>query len=69
MRDGEIRHEIGRRVRLEHLVNRYKMHNDMLKKHPENKDMLERKIRETEHDIAEYVSTPQFGEALRAFSL
>ena len=69
MSGERIRHEVVHQVRLEHLVNRYKMHNELLTKHPENKEMLERKIRETEHDIAEYVSTPRFREALNAFSL
>lgn len=45
---------------LKHYVARYRMDKDLLSKHPENKELLERRIREHEKSIIEYVTSDRF---------
>jgi len=40
-----------RKVKLWNLVGRYKMDNELLEKHPEQKDMLSERISKTEREI------------------
>lgn len=42
-------------VTLQHLVKRIKFNEELLQKHPEHKDLLERKISETKELIVETV--------------
>lgn len=42
-------------VKLNRLANRIKMNEKFLKEHPENKDMLEKNIKETRELIVQYV--------------
>lgn len=48
------------RVTLKHLVARYKQDKEFLQTHPENRELLEKRIRRHEKDIAEYVSSDSF---------
>ena len=41
------------RVTLKHLVARYKQDKEFLQTHPENRELLEKRIRRHEKDIAE----------------
>ena len=45
---------------LKNYVTRYKTDKELLKKHPENKEMLEKRIKKHEKDIIDYVMSEQF---------
>lgn len=54
---------------LKNYVARYKMHKEMLEKHPEQKELLERKIEQAKQDIVDYVTRENFECALNTFNL
>jgi hypothetical protein len=54
---------------LENLVNRLKLDTELLEKHPENKELLEKRIKQHKEDIANYVTSDRFSYALRVFNL
>ncbi len=56
-------------VTLKTYVTRYKYDKDLLSKHPENKELLERRIREHEKAIIEYVTSDRFQIALDSLNL
>lgn len=45
---------------LKSYVARYKADKELLKKYPENKEMLEERIKKHEKDIVDYVTSEQF---------
>lgn len=54
---------------LENLVNRLKLDKELLEKHPENKELLEKRIKQHKDDIANYVTSERFLYALKVFNL
>jgi hypothetical protein len=54
---------------LKNYVARYKMHKEMLEKHPEQKELLERKIEQAKQDIVDYVTRENFECALNNLNL
>ena len=56
-------------VTLKHLVARYKLDKEFLQKHPENRELLEKRIRRHEKDIAEYVSSDSFQMVLNCYNI
>ena len=54
---------------LKNYIERYRVSKELLKAHPENKDLLERKIKEAERDIVAYVTTDDFIEKLESLNL
>ena len=50
-------------------VARYRMDKELLQKYPENKDLLERRIKEHEKAIIEYVTSDRFQTRLNYLSL
>ena len=56
-------------VTLKTYVSRYKYDKDLLSKHPENKELLERRIREHEKAIIEYVTSDRFQIALDSLNI
>lgn len=54
---------------LENLVNRLKLDTELLEKHPENKELLEKRIKQHKEDITNYVTSDRFSYALRVFNL
>lgn len=54
---------------LKHYVARYRMDKELLTKHPENKELLERKIKEHEKAIIEYVTSDRFQTQLNYLNL
>ena len=54
---------------LENLVNRLKLDKELLEKHPENKELLEKRIKQHKDDIANYVTTERFLYVLKVFNL
>lgn len=54
---------------LENLVNRLKLDKELLEKHPENKEPLEKRIKRHKDDIANYVTSERFLYALKVFNL
>ena len=58
-----------REPRLKHLVARYRMDTELLKKHPEHKDLLERRIERHKNDIVAYVTSDHFQSALNNLNL
>lgn len=54
---------------LEDLVNRLKLDKELLEKHPENKELLEKRIKQHKEDIANYVTSDRFLYALRVLNL
>lgn len=56
-------------VTLKTYVARYKYDNDLLSKHPENKELLERRIKGHEKAIIEYVTSDRFQIALDNLNL
>lgn len=54
---------------LENLVNRLKLDKELLEKHPENKELLEKRIKQHKEDIANYVTSERFLHALKVFNL
>lgn len=57
------------RPMLKHLVYRYKKDVELLEKHPEYKEMLERRIERHKQDIVDYVTSESFAPALATFNL
>lgn len=57
---------------LKHYVARYRMDKELLEKHkdnPENKALLERRIKRHEQDIIAYVTSDNFQCVLNSFNL
>ena len=54
---------------LENLVNRLKLDKELLEKHPENKELLEKRIKQHKEDITNYVTSERFLYALKVFNL
>lgn len=59
----------GTAATLKQLIFRYKTDTEMLSKHPENRELLERRIREHEKAIIEYVTSDSFQFQLVYLSL
>lgn len=45
---------------LKHYVARYKLDKELLEKHPEHKELLEKRIKRHEQDIIAYVTSEKF---------
>lgn len=56
-------------VLLKHLVARYKMDKMLLDKHPEHKELLEKRIKQHEKDIVNYVTNTSFQSRLNSLTL
>ncbi len=54
---------------LENLVNRLKLDKELLEQYPEDKEPLEKRIKQHKEDIANYVTSDRFSYALRVFNL
>lgn len=54
---------------LEDSVNRLKLDKELLEKYPENKELLEKRIKQHKEDIANYVISDRFSYALRVLNL
>ena len=54
---------------LEDLVNWLKLDKELLEKHSENKELLEKRIKQHKEDIANYVTSDRFSYALRVLNL
>lgn len=54
---------------LENLVNRLKLDKELLEQYPEDKELLEKRIKQHKEDIANYVTSDRFSYALRVFNL
>ena len=52
---------------LEDLVNRLKLDKELLEKHPENKELLEKRIKQHKEDIANYVTSDRFFIRINGF--
>lgn len=50
-------------------VNRYRLDKELLKTHPENKVLLERRIKRHERDIVDYVTSDSFQTQLNYLNL
>ena len=50
---------------LKNYVYRYRTDKELLEKHPENKEMLERRIKQHEKDIIDYVTSDRFQTQLK----
>ena len=48
------------KVKLKHLVARYKQDKEFLKTHPEDQELLEKRIKRHEKDIVDYVTSDSF---------
>lgn len=57
------------RVTLKNLVARYKQDKEFLQTYSENRELLEKRIRRHEKDIAEYVSSDSFQMTLNCYNL
>lgn len=56
-------------VLLKHLVTRYKMDKKLLDKYPKHKVLLEKRIRQDEKDIVNYVTSTSFQSKLNLLTL
>ena len=56
-------------VTLKKYIARYKIDKKLLEKHPEHKELLEKRIKRHEQDILAYVTSEKFEYALNAFNL
>lgn len=56
-------------VTLKNLVARYKQDKEFLQTYPQNRELLEKRIRVHEKDIAEYVSSDSFQMILNCYDL
>lgn len=56
-------------VLLKHLVARYKIDKMLLDKHPEHKVLLEKRIKQHEKDIVNYVTSTSFQSKLNLLTL
>lgn len=54
---------------LKNYVSRYRTDKELLEKHPENKELLERRIKQHERDIITYVTSDSFQEQLNYLNL
>ena len=54
---------------LKHYVARYKMDKQLIEKHPEYKEVLEKRIRKHEQDIIAYVTSERFEITLNNLNL
>lgn len=54
---------------LKNYVTRYRMDKELLEKHPENKEVLERRIKQHERDIINYVTSDSFQTQLNYLNL
>lgn len=54
---------------LKNYVARYKMDKELLEKHPEQRELLEKRIAEHEKDIVAYVTSERFECALNNLNL
>ena len=54
---------------LKNYVTRYKMDKKLLEKHPENKELLKKRIKRHEQDIIAYVTSEKFECALNNLNL
>jgi hypothetical protein len=54
---------------LENLVNRLKLDKELLEQYLEDKELLEKRIKQHKEDIANYVTSDRFSYALRVFNL
>lgn len=54
---------------LKNYVARYKMDKKLLEKHPEHRELLEKRIKRHEKDIIEYVTSDRFECALNNLNL
>lgn len=57
------------KVTLKHLVTRCKQDKEFLQTHPENRELLEKRIRRHERDIADYVSSDSFQMILNYYNV
>ena len=55
--------------RLKNYVARYKMDKKLLERHPEHKELLEKRIKRHEQDIVAYVTSERFECALNNLRL
>ena len=55
--------------KLKHYVARYKLDKELLEKHPEHKELLEKRIKRHEEDIVAYVTSDRFQCALNNLNL
>lgn len=62
---------MNRRVEpgLKEYVQLYRMDNELFQKHPENKDLFEKRIKEHEKAIIEYVTSDRFQTQLNYLNL
>ena len=56
-------------VTLKNLVERYKRDKEFLQTHPENRELLEKRIKRHEMDIIEYVSQDSFQTILNRYDI
>ena len=56
-------------VTLKNYIARYKIDKKLLEKHPEHKELLEKRIKRHEQDILAYVTSEKFEYSLNAFNL
>ena len=56
-------------VMLKHLVARYRMDKILLEKYPEKKMLLEKRIKQHEKDIVDYVTSDSFHAQLNLLTL
>lgn len=56
-------------VMLKHLVARYKIDKILLEKYPEHKVLLEKRIKQHEKDIVNYVTSTSFQSKLNLLKL
>lgn len=54
---------------LENYVARYKIDKALLEKHPENKELLEKRIERHKQDIVDYVTSERFEIKLKYLNL
>lgn len=58
-----------RKPTLKNYVNRYKMDKKLLEKHPEHRELLERRIERHKNDIVAYVTSDHFECVLNNLNL
>lgn len=54
---------------LKNYVARYKLDKELLEKHPENRELLERRIERHKQDIVDYVTSKRFETQLEYLNL
>lgn len=58
-----------RQPTLENYIYRYRLNKEMLKRHPEHRELLQRQIDRAEKAIIEYVTSDSFVERLKYLNL